>query len=147
MKKQKTKTKTNRKIEGLLRDNGFKVTPPRIAILSLFSEKCNPLSAEQIFDTLSPKIDLVTVYRTLASFEKKNLLRRVDLHKDSAYFELNSDHHHHHIVCNDCGKIEKFEKCVAESLATTATAHSKHFSEIKGHSLEFFGVCKSCSRA
>jgi len=129
----------------VLRSRGLKVTPPRISIFSLFSEKCNPLSADQIFEKFSPRIDLVTVYRTLALFEKKNLLRRIDLHKDSAYFELNSDHHHHHIICSECGKIEKFEKCVAESIAQSAKARSKYFSEIKGHSLEFFGVCKSCS--
>jgi Fe2+ or Zn2+ uptake regulation protein len=141
---KKTKSTKNTKIDSLLRANGFKVTPSRVGILELFSEKCNPMNAEQIFEKLSPKIDLVTVYRTLGSFENKSMLRRVDLHKDAAYFELNGRHHHHHIVCMDCGKVEKFEKCIADSLVQTATQHSMKFAQIKGHSLEFFGICRVC---
>jgi Fur family ferric uptake transcriptional regulator len=139
-------TKTEIKTDDILRDNGFKVTPSRVAILSLFSEKCNPLSADQIFEKLSPDVDLVTVYRTMASFDEKGIVRRVNLHKDAAFYELNSDHHHHHIICTNCGKIEKFDKCVADSLVKTAASHSANFAEIKGHSLEFFGICKACAK-
>jgi Fur family ferric uptake transcriptional regulator len=155
MKKTKnTTTTTNRnkkaEVEALLRGNGFKVTGPRTAILSLFSEKCAPMSAEQIFKKLSPDtgVDLVTVYRTMASFEEKGIMKRIDLHKDAVYFEINGDdtHHHHHIVCNGCGKIEKMEKCPAEPLARTAASHSAHFAEVTAHSLEFFGMCKSCAK-
>ena len=138
--------KKEMKPDELLREHGFKVTSSRVAILSLFSDRCNPMSAEQIFEKLSPDADLVTVYRTLASFEKKGILRRADLHKDSVVYELNSGHHHHHIVCTNCEKVEQFEQCAADSLVRAAISHSANFSKIKGHSLEFFGICRECAR-
>lgn len=129
-------------LKEMLRERGLKATPPRAKILSVFSKECHPMNAEAVHKALSAKIDLVTIYRTLASFEAADILKKVDLHKDSVYYELN--HHHHHIICTSCGYIEGFEACDIEKLAEKTIARSSQFKEIKQHSLEFFGVCKGC---
>lgn len=90
------------------------------------------------------KTNLVTVYRTLATFETAGILRRVDLHKDSVFYEL-AEHHHHHIVCTDCGTVESFEDCDIKSVTKNALARSSKFDSVSSHSLEFFGVCRSCA--
>ncbi len=131
--------------KAVLKRSGLKTTPARISVLKIFSEKCQPLSAEDISKKLKKKdIDLVTIYRTLSSFEEERILRRVDLHKESQYYEL-GEHHHHHIVCSRCGFIEELEGCDIEKLVTKLTSGSKDFKIIKDHSLEFFGICKKCS--
>lgn len=130
----------------LLRRAGIKATKIRIAVLDLFSHGCKPLSASDIFDSLRrQKTDLVTVYRTLTSFENAVILRRVDLRKDSVYFEL-ADHHHHHIVCTLCGRTEEFSQCDIDKLFSKALQRSKNFNTVTGHSFELFGLCNTCSK-
>ena len=123
---------------------GLKITPARLAILEAFSNRCHPLSAEDIYKKLKEnKIDLVTIYRTLASFEEVGILRKVDLHKDSQFYEINK-HHHHHAVCNRCGFIEELDECGVEKYVSKISSRLSNFKIIKEHSLEFFGLCKKC---
>jgi len=126
-----------------LADVGLKVTPTRIAILSVFSADCKPINAEYIFNILrNKKVNLVTIYRTLNIFAKKGIVRIVNVHTESAHYEL-AGHHHHHLVCKDCGTIEEISIC-SQLLDTEALAHSKEFKSIQSHSVEFLGVCKKC---
>ncbi len=131
----------------ILKKHGLKVTPGRLQILNLFNEHgCKPMDAESVYKKLKGKsIDMVTVYRTVTSFEERGILKRVDLHKDSVYYEL-ADHHHHHIVCTACGLIEGFEMCNIDVVSKKALSKSSKFNVINEHSLELFGVCKSCAR-
>lgn len=130
--------------EHILKANKLKMTPTRLAILEVFSADCKPVNAEYIFEKLKKQmINLVTIYRTLASFEKVGILKLVDLHKDSAFYELGA-HHHHHIVCEKCGCVESFDDCDIKELSKKVLKNSSKFKEINQHSLEFFGVCKKC---
>lgn len=129
----------------LLKGKGLKATSSRLAVLGAFSGECMPLNAEGVAKKLRTKdLNLVTVYRTLASFEEAGLLKRIDLHKDSAYYEL-AGHHHHHVICKGCGLIESLGGCDAERLSKNVLKKASKFSLIKEHSLEFFGVCKKCA--
>jgi Fe2+ or Zn2+ uptake regulation protein len=92
------------------------------------------------------KVDLVTLYRTLASFEKSQLVRKIDLHKDAVYYELNIDHHHH-IVCTKCNKMEPFENSEIEKALMQIASRSSGFKNVKKHSLELFGTCNACAKA
>jgi Fe2+ or Zn2+ uptake regulation protein len=128
----------------ILRKSGLKKTPTRLAILSVFSEGCKPVNAEYIFKKLKTrKTSIVTIYRTLMSFEVACILSRVELHKESAHYEL-AGHHHHHIICTDCGTVESFDKCDVGHISEKALSKSLKFRVITQHSLEFFGVCNSC---
>ena len=128
----------------LLRSKGLKNTPTRKAILEVFPTDCKPINAEYIFDTLKKKnINLVTIYRNLDSFEQAGILKRLNLDKGSAYYELASEHHHHHIVCTNCGTTEEFGAHDIED-AINKISKSSLFSTINTHSLELFGICKKC---
>ena len=129
----------------LLKDLGFKITPTRLAILEVFSKNNKPIDANFIFNKLKENINEATIYRTLISFEKSGILRRVDLRKDSVCFELNDDHHHH-MVCVKCGFIEDFsENKEMGKLLEGIVSKSKKFRIIKEHSLELFGFCNLCN--
>ncbi len=134
----------NHDLENILKINGFKITPTRLAILKVFSHDCEPINAEFIFKKLKKeKVNIVTIYRTLTSFENVGILKHVDLQKDSAYYEL-SGHHHHHIICTDCGMVEGFEVCDIDNLTDKVLKNSNKFNIITKHSLELFGLCKKC---
>jgi Fe2+ or Zn2+ uptake regulation protein len=131
----------------ILKDKGFKVTKTRLDILSIFSNDCKPINAEYIYKILKNKrVNLVTTYRTLFSFEKAGILKRVDLHQESIYYELMDDHHHHHIICLRCKKVSNFDGCKADSdsLISKALKQNKDFDSISHHSFDLFGICKKC---
>lgn len=132
-------------IEGVLRDNGFKITPTRVAVLEIFLKSHKPICALYICQKLNGKINEATVYRMLSSFQKSEIIKKIDLKKDCAYFELNNDHHHH-IVCTKCGEIEDFKESIEiEKILEKIIKKSSKFKKIKEHSLELFGFCKSCN--
>jgi len=138
--------KTKNDIEKILHDTGLKTTIPRVAILGVFSKGCNPMNAEQVSVKIKKsRIDPVTVYRTLASFEKSGLLRRVDMQKDSASFELNTDHHHH-IICTNCEKVSEFENINDEKLIKDALKQARGFKSVSHHSFDIFGLCNMCAK-
>ncbi len=134
-------------LSDILKTNGFKITTTRVAILHVFSKDCKPINAEYIHQNLKKqKVNIVTIYRTLSAFELAGILKRVDLQKDSTYYEL-AGHHHHHIVCIDCGLVESFDECDIVPLSKKVLVHSLKFKSITKHSLELFGLCKSCNKS
>lgn len=133
-------------LEKLLSENDLKVTKQRILILKAFYTDKHPLSAEDVFVLLKKEgFDLATIYRTITSFETAGLVRKVDLRKGAQYYERTDSDHHHHITCKDCGKIEDFELCGIEDIATQTLKRSS-FAKIDAHSLELFGTCKKCTK-
>lgn len=132
----------------LLKEKGFKATPARLAILDIFTKTNSPLSADVIIKDLkrsknSKYINAATVYRTLGALEEAGVLTKVDFRKDSAFFELAKDHHHH-IACLKCDTVEDFESREVEKVLGRIARNSSKFINIKEHSLELFGLCKSC---
>lgn len=128
-----------------LQEYGIKVTTPRLHIFAFLFKTRKPKTAQDIHEAFKGKgMDIVTIYRTLASFEKAGLVRRVDLRKDTVFYELAGEHHHH-IVCTNCGDVEDFELCNIESLTKKITGKAKKFKTINQHSFELFGVCTACA--
>lgn len=133
--------------KSILKDKGFKITQTRLDIFNIFSNDCKPINAEYIYKILkNKKVNLVTIYRTLLSFEKAGILKRVDLHQESVYYELMEDHHHHHIICLQCKKVYNFNGCKEDSdlLISKALKQNKDFNSISHHSFDLFGICKKC---
>ena len=130
----------------MLRKSGYKATLPRLAILRLFKKKRDPLSAQAVIAELPNTIDQATVYRTIKSLKTAGVLRPVDLRHNHAHYELADIADHHHLICISCGQIEDVEHCGIEAMESTILRTSKHFTEIKTHALEFYGVCKACDK-
>lgn len=132
-----------------LRKSGYKATPARLAILELFGKSKRPLSAQEIIEVLPSRIggravDQATIYRTLKSLKAKGIIKPVDLRHNHAHYELTNLTEHHHLICLECGRIEDVHHCNVNEIQSAVLRVSKHFSEIRQHTLEFYGVCKSC---
>jgi Fur family ferric uptake transcriptional regulator len=133
-----------------LKDGGFKLTKPRMALLKAVSSATRPFSTEEIFQASkkllkSDKCDLVTVYRSLSRFQELGLVSQIDLGDGVSRYEMNdpSGHHHHHFVCSRCGKIEPLTLC---ELETQEQALKQAGYTGLSHRLEFFGVCPPCTK-
>lgn len=134
--------------ETILEKSSLKRTIPRLRFIEFFQKNKKPSSALDIFNTLSKEgIDKVTVYRTLESFLKKGIIKRVDTGKREAEYELiDEEHDHHHIICIKCKKIEDFTGCDSENFVKNALKSSKSFKNITHHSFDLFGICNACSK-
>lgn len=133
----------------LLKKHGYRVTPARLAVLDIFSKCKKPLNAEAVYKSFLKikkleNINEATVYRTLFSLEEGGILKKVEMRKNSTYFELNGVHHHH-MVCTRCNRIEDFENSELESILGRIVENSSKFKKIKEHSVELFGFCKLCA--
>ncbi len=114
-------------IKRLLQEHGLSVTAARIAVLQALQEKAaqgqehGHRSAEEIRASVLehyPVINLVTVYRTLESFEENGLADRVTL-GDKLVRWGRATHAHHHLICRACGRTvelaaEPFQRLAAE---------------------------------
>ena len=138
--------KKNDPLRDMLRKSGQKATPSRLAILTLFKKNRNPMSAQEVIEALPRDTDQATVYRTLKSLKEKGVIKQIDLRHNHAHYELADIADHHHLICLSCGRIEDVEHCGVEEIQSTILKSSKHFSEIKQHTLEFYGFCKACAK-
>jgi Fe2+ or Zn2+ uptake regulation protein len=135
----------NKKEEKLLRTLGLRATPQRLAIISALTRTKRPSSVEDVVRMSRIAIDTVTAYRTLDTFIKIGVVRKVRIADDRALYELANDHHHH-AVCTSCGTIRDVATCLPKGLDAKVKKTSG-FSSIQSHTLDFFGLCKSCANA
>jgi Fe2+ or Zn2+ uptake regulation protein len=126
-----------------LRKRGYKLTRQRKTILEVLSSSGNiPMTARDIFERvtrLSPGMNFSTVYRNIEILLQENIITRVELHGDAAYYELSEDgKHHHHLVCKGCGNIQAIEYC-----PLNIPFEKEGFIPVD-HRFEVYGYCRNC---
>lgn len=130
----------------LLQDAQLKVTPARKVAIHFFEKESRPVDVEEILEHLRKHelaTDRATVYRMIETFLEKGITTRLEFGEGKYRYELaGSDHHH--LVCENCGRVEDISDCGIEEWERKIK-QKKHFL-VKHHSLEFFGICKSCQQ-
>jgi Fur family transcriptional regulator, ferric uptake regulator len=137
---------TANKITGILRENGYKITPQRRALLKVIASHHDHLSPEALYEITKqdyPSIGRVTVYRTLELLNTLDLVCQVHAPDGSrSYMMRRPTEHHHHLVCSQCGKAVDFTDCDLNKLENNL-AEKTGFT-IAGHLLELYGICSEC---
>jgi Fe2+ or Zn2+ uptake regulation protein len=131
------------KTKELLQSAGLAATKQRIALMAELQSARKPVSADMLTERLDGVLNMTTVYRALDQLVSARLVRRIDLGKNHALFEL-AAHHHHHIVCTTCGRVEDISECMPPTLTSRVLAKATKFAAVEDHALEFFGLCKKC---
>jgi len=130
-----------------LKDKGFRLTPPIIAIIDTFSANDRVQSAQQVFDVARnshPELGLMTVYRTLDKLEELGLIQKVHTPNGCHSYAPAPDGHQHLLLCLACGRIEYFSGDELESLFH-GIGKDKQF-QIQEHWLQLFGLCDECEK-
>lgn len=128
----------------LLRKHGFRATSGRVALLAALEKAGKPISVEEAVTDMRGKLDQANAYRALEAFMQAGLVRRIDLGHGHAQYELAEGNHHHHLVCESCGKVADVE-IGEEEMERAALRAAREFSSVRTHSLEFFGLCRTCA--
>ncbi|UCE52679.1 MAG: transcriptional repressor [Desulfobacterales bacterium] len=133
----------------LLEESGLESTPKRLQVLEVIGDNNSPLSARQIFETLSRtyNINRVTVYRILDLLVEKGLIDRISGGSRSFVYGLapNENHPAHpHFYCKSCGNLECLNP---QSLNVDMQAMQRTFpGVIENVEVRIDGVCKNCLR-
>jgi Fe2+ or Zn2+ uptake regulation protein len=136
-----------RGFETMIKAKGLRVTQHRLAILATLARVKQPVTVYELVDTLRKKenIDQATVYRNLTSLHEAGLLRRLDFNHGHAHYELETGKASHQLVCNSCETVEKIEGISVDDAVKKMLKKSKKFKNTTTHSIEIYGVCKSCA--
>lgn len=143
MQQKNPNTSKNGDFTPVLHAKGLKATPIRLAILSVLSGAPTPLSIASIASSIQKTADQATLYRNASTLKDAGIITEVHLEHGHAHYEIR-DKHHHHIVCVDCGVTRDITPCVTDSMKGRALNESG-FDSVSRHSMEFFGLCKTCA--
>ena len=130
----------------ILRRNGFKYTPQRVAVLEEILQDHSHRECEDIYLELKGKgrhVSRATVYRTMDILVKNDFARKMELGDGRARYESKVDSpHHDHLICSSCGTIVEFLNQDIEDLQEKIANHY-HF-KLQRHIHQLFGICKKC---
>ncbi len=134
-------------IETMIKEAGLRLTDHRSMILAIISKVKQPVTVYELVDTLRKKadIDQATVYRNLSSLHEAGLLRRLDFNHGHAHYELETGRASHQLVCHTCETIEKIEGISVDDAVKKMLKKSKKFKNATTHSIEIYGLCKTCA--
>ena len=135
-------------IKDSLKQQGVRLTRQRQILLDLIDQSGQHLDAEQLYQlgrAKDPKLNRVTVYRTLKLLKAGGLVDELDLmhHSgDQHYYETRLKQEHAHVICLRCGKIEEF---FGEPLKRMREQIQSHFGfEVVLARTEVGGYCSHC---
>lgn len=127
-------------LKNKLKDIGLKITGPNVAVYNILKKNKEPLSAQQIWQKLNKKNNLVSIYRILERLNEAGLIY-LDIINDQnkrpekVYYLATS--HHHHFVCQNCSKIFCLPCPIKIKLP-------KNF-KLNTHQLQVTGWCPKCN--
>lgn len=129
-------------------EKGLKKTHQRDTIVRvLFSPPHKHYRIEEILEKSrkkDPSVSYATVYRTLMMLLDAGVVSQRHFGKGQSLFEVISDHHHDHMICNGCGEIVEFENDTIEKLQETVA--KKAGFKLSTHKMELYGLCPRCQK-
>ncbi|WP_456387324.1 Fur family transcriptional regulator [Desulfolithobacter sp.] len=135
------------RFEETCRAHGLKITHQRIQIYRTLVDSSTHPAAEDLYRQLVrqiPTLSLDTVYRTLATFEKLDLVKRVETTGNQSRFEARTEQHHH-FFCDDCGQLLDFTWPSFDSMPLPEDLEK--LGSIREKSLILHGLCSHCQAA
>lgn len=118
----------------------------RDLIREIVNEAKSHPTALQVYDKLrlrQPRASLGNVYRNIRILVEQGQLASRDFGDGAEHFDACTDDHCH-FVCDRCGRVSDFEMPLDKGLAERAGRLTDH--EIRGHTVQFHGVCSDCRR-
>jgi Fur family peroxide stress response transcriptional regulator len=130
-----------------LREEGYKITPQRIAIVKVLAESRGHPSVERIYDAVKgvfPTISMATIYRNVMIIKALGEVIELGFADGSNRYDGNKPYPHPHLICINCKRVTDPEVGSLEDMMQTLSAETGF--QIISHRLDFFGICRSCQR-
>jgi Fur family ferric uptake transcriptional regulator len=135
-------------IHNSLRERGVRMTRQRLLLLELIDRSGRHLDADSLYQLArerDPKLNRVTVYRTLRMLKEGGLVDELDLahfEGEKHYYETRMKQEHAHVICLRCGRVEEY---FGEPLqALRAQVQAQFGFEIAFARTEVGGYCSHC---
>ena len=134
-------------ITSKLTEQGYRLTPQRMMILSAIEHSHDHISADEIYTQVVakyPHVNISTVYRTLELLKELGLVTETNLGEGRVRYHPADKGRHHHLVCQECGAIIDLDESVLASLKSALLREYKFDADLRH--LAIFGHCVKCSR-
>lgn len=130
--------------EDACRAANLKLTHQRIEIYRELAQSKDHPSAEALYRRLikaMPTLSLDTVYRTLATFEQHNLVKKVDTVDSQGHYEAQMQQHHH-VICENCREIMDFHWSDFDQSEVPQAV--REWGAMKNINITIYGTCRKC---
>lgn len=126
------------------REVKLSVTPQRLSIFkALIQDRSHP-SPESVYNSIIPEhptISLATVYKTLDTFEKNEIISMVTpLYNTVRYDPMTK--RHHHLVCVQCKRVIDIDEPELDEVKIPKALDHKH--RLIDYSIHFNIICSDC---
>ena len=128
-----------------LTEQGYRLTPQRMMILSAIENSDDHISAEEIHAQIVakyPHVNISTVYRTLELLKRLGLVTETDFGEGRVRYHPGGKGHHHHLVCQECGAIIDLDESLLSPLKSALLREYKFSADLRH--LAIFGRCTNC---
>jgi Fur family transcriptional regulator, peroxide stress response regulator len=128
-----------------IRDNGYKITPQRLAIVDILAKSVDHPSVENIYDQIKsdfPTMSLATVYRNIVLIKSLGEVLELGFPDGSNRYDGNKPTPHPHVICIKCKKIVDPDLESLDEMKKEVASETNF--KILNHRLDFFGICHDC---
>ena len=128
-----------------LKDRDFRLTPQRLAIISILAGSEDHPSVDEIYTEVRrkfPTTSIATVYKTIALLKELNEVLELGFPDGSNRYDGNRPYPHPHAICVKCKKIMDPEISSVDKLSEEMKQKTGYL--LSYHRLDFFGLCPEC---
>ncbi len=128
-----------------LRQNKFRITPQRLAILKVFLNSTEHPSVERVYKQVRadfPTTSLATVYKTVHLLKEIGEILEIGVADGRNRYDGLKPYPHPHLICMKCKAIIDPKLSSLDHLTSEVEQASGY--QILSHQLEFFGICPAC---
>jgi Fur family peroxide stress response transcriptional regulator len=133
---------------GSVRDQGHRLTPQRMAVLTILAESDAHPSVQDIYQQVKrnfPMTSLATVYKTISMLKEMGEVLELGFSDLGSRYDGRQPFPHPHLICVHCNKIVDWESDILTDLASQVAKTSGY--QMVGHRLDLLGLCPDCQRA
>ena len=131
----------------MLKGNGCRLTPQRLAMLRILSKSAGHPSAEQIYAQIRadyPTTSRATIYKTLTLLKNMGEVFELTFASEGSRYDGNKPYPHPHVICTRCNQILDPELEGVAGIAQEIARQTGY--QITHQQVNFFGLCPRCQQ-
>ena len=127
----------------VLRTNGGRITPQRIAVLEAISGDESHPSVDAIFARITksqPALSLKTVYQIVKELDQLGAISLIDVGTGQIRVDTFVEEEHDHFLCTSCSSVYDVKRTRKEK----KQKQLNDYGEVKSTEIIYKGICKNC---